>query len=141
MGIVIKLSTPHPVKIDLNKKLDPKQKTFQTFNVDALGFRKWKSSNVGCRSYQLTSTSQSAHGWQISWDWIAGNSYFLLQMIFIFCFSQPLGINIEGLNSLLLGIKLFIEIYSYRLWYMVFCTAKYNPMGHPEMCGPFLLLI
>ena len=25
----------HPVKIDLNKKLDSKQKTIQTFNIDA----------------------------------------------------------------------------------------------------------
>ena len=24
----------HPVKIDLNKKLDPKQKTIQAFNID-----------------------------------------------------------------------------------------------------------
>ena len=26
---------PKPVKIDLNKKLDPKQKTIQAFNIDA----------------------------------------------------------------------------------------------------------
>ena len=25
----------HPVKIDLNRKLDPKQKTIQAFNIDA----------------------------------------------------------------------------------------------------------
>ena len=25
----------HPIKIDLNKKLDPKQKTIQAFNIDA----------------------------------------------------------------------------------------------------------
>ena len=25
----------HPVKIDLDKKLDPKQKTIQAFNIDA----------------------------------------------------------------------------------------------------------
>ena len=25
----------HPVKIDLNKKLNPKQKTIQAFNIDA----------------------------------------------------------------------------------------------------------
>ena len=25
----------HPVKIDLNKKLEPKQKTIQAFNIDA----------------------------------------------------------------------------------------------------------
>ena len=24
----------HPVKIDINKNLDPKQKTIQTFNID-----------------------------------------------------------------------------------------------------------
>ena len=26
---------PHPIKIDLNKKFDPKQKTIQAFNIDA----------------------------------------------------------------------------------------------------------
>ena len=25
----------HPIKIDLDKKLDPKQKTIQAFNIDA----------------------------------------------------------------------------------------------------------
>ena len=34
-----------PVKIDLNKKLDPKQKTIETFNFDAQRFRKTKSEN------------------------------------------------------------------------------------------------
>ena len=34
-----------PVKIDLNKKLDPKKKTIQTFNIDAQGFRKTKNEN------------------------------------------------------------------------------------------------
>ena len=33
------------VKIDLNKKLDPKQKTNQTFNTDAQGFRKPRNEN------------------------------------------------------------------------------------------------
>ena len=33
------------VKVDLNKKLDPKQKTIQTFNIDAQGFRKTKNEN------------------------------------------------------------------------------------------------
>ena len=47
----------HPVKIDLNKKLDSKQKTIQPI---------------------------------------------------IFSFSEPLGINIESLNSLLLRNQLFI---------------------------------
>ena len=36
---------PQPVKIDLNKKLDPKQKTIQTLNIDAQGFRKTKNEN------------------------------------------------------------------------------------------------
>ena len=30
----IKLHEAKPVKSDLNKKLDPKQKTIQTFNID-----------------------------------------------------------------------------------------------------------
>ena len=34
-----------PVKIYLNKKLDPKQKTIQTFNIDAQGFRKTRNEN------------------------------------------------------------------------------------------------
>ena len=37
--------TTQPVKIDLNKKLDPKQKTIQIFNIDAQGFRKPKNEN------------------------------------------------------------------------------------------------
>ena len=55
VGIVIKLSTPHPVKIDLNKKLDPKQKTFQTFNVDANVFRKTRNENPPTRVIPVTS--------------------------------------------------------------------------------------
>ena len=34
-----------PVKLDLNKKLDPKQKTIETFNIDAQGFRKTRNDN------------------------------------------------------------------------------------------------
>ena len=34
-----------PVKIHLNKKLDPKEKTIQAFNIDAKGFRKTKNEN------------------------------------------------------------------------------------------------
>ena len=34
------LTHSHPIKIDLNKKLNPKQKTIQTFNIDAKRFRK-----------------------------------------------------------------------------------------------------
>ena len=32
----------HPVKIDLDKKLDPKQKTIQKFNIDAHSLEKQK---------------------------------------------------------------------------------------------------
>ena len=68
-------------------------------------------------SYQLTSAGQSAHGWQFGCHcWIAGNSCFLRQRIFISSFSEPLGINIEGLNSLFLGIQPFIKIYFHGLW-------------------------
>ena len=60
------------------------------------------------RSYQLISAGRSAHGWQIGRHWLAGNSYLPRQRIFIFCFSEPFGINSEILNSLLLGKGLFI---------------------------------
>ena len=59
-------------------------------------------SQIGNRSYQLT------HDWQIGRHWLAGNSFFPCWRIFISGFSKTLGINIEGLNSLLHGIKLFI---------------------------------
>ena len=39
------LKTSQPVKIDLNKKLLPKQKTVQIFIIDAQGFRKTKNEN------------------------------------------------------------------------------------------------
>ena len=61
---------------------------------------------MGNKNYQLTNAGQSANHGQIGWDWLAGNSYFPRQRIFIFF--EPLEINIEGLNSLLLGIQLFI---------------------------------
>ena len=66
---------------------------------------------MGNWSYQLTSAGRSAHGWLIDQHWLAGNSYFPCGRIFISCFSEPLGIKIEGLYSLLLGIQLFIQIY------------------------------
>ena len=34
-----------PVKTDLDKKLLPNQKTIQTLNIDAQGFRKTKNEN------------------------------------------------------------------------------------------------
>ena len=39
------MSVAHPVKIDLNKKLDPKQKTIRTYNVESQRFRKPKKEN------------------------------------------------------------------------------------------------
>ena len=40
------IETPHPIKIDLKKKLDPKQKNIQAFNIDALkGLRKTRNEN------------------------------------------------------------------------------------------------
>ena len=33
------------VKVDLNKKLDPKEKTIQAFNIDVKGFRKTRIEN------------------------------------------------------------------------------------------------
>ena len=53
---------------------------------------------MGNRSYQLTSASQSAHGWQVGQQGLAGNSYFPHGKIFITYFSEPLDINIEILK-------------------------------------------
>ena len=36
---------PQPVKVDLDKKLDSKQKTFQIFNIEAQVLRKTKNEN------------------------------------------------------------------------------------------------
>ena len=49
-----------PVKIHLNKKLDPEQKTLQAFNPRVQKNKKWKSFYMGNRSYLLTSAGQSA---------------------------------------------------------------------------------
>ena len=62
-------------------------------------------------SYQLTSTGPSANHGMMGRHWLAGNSHFPRERIFIFCFSEPLGINIEILNALLLWQPLFIQIY------------------------------
>ena len=43
--LVLGKSVTQPVKINLDKKYYPKQKTFQTFNIDAKGFRKTKNVN------------------------------------------------------------------------------------------------
>ena len=52
-----------PVKIHLNKKLDPEQKTLQAFNPRVQKNKKWKSFYMGNRSYLLTSAGQSALVW------------------------------------------------------------------------------
>ena len=44
-----------PVKIDLNKKSFPKQKTIQNFNIDAQGFRKTKNENPPTWEIRVTS--------------------------------------------------------------------------------------
>ena len=43
-----------PVKMNLNKKLDPKQKTIQTFHIDAQGFRKTKNENPPTWEMEVT---------------------------------------------------------------------------------------
>ena len=47
--------SPQPVKLDLNKKSFPKQKTIQNFTIDALGFRKTKYVNPSIREIGVTS--------------------------------------------------------------------------------------
>ena len=44
-----------PVKIDLNEKLDSKQKTSQIFNIDAQGFGKTKNENPPTQEIRVTS--------------------------------------------------------------------------------------
>ena len=44
-----------PVKIDLNKKSFPKQKTIQNFNIDAQGFRQTKNENSPTWEIRVTS--------------------------------------------------------------------------------------
>ena len=44
-----------PVKIDLNKKSLPKQKTIQNFTIDAQGFRKRKNENPSTRKMGVAS--------------------------------------------------------------------------------------
>ena len=44
-----------PIKIDLDKKLDPMQKTIQTFNIYAQRFRKTKNENPLTREIGVAS--------------------------------------------------------------------------------------
>ena len=48
-------SLTQPIKVDLNKKLDSKQKTIQIFNIDAQGLRKTKNINPPTREIRVTS--------------------------------------------------------------------------------------
>ena len=48
---IVKNCEPHPFKIDLNKKLDPKQITIQTFNIDAQRF--WKIKNENSLTWEI----------------------------------------------------------------------------------------
>ena len=92
-------SYSHQAKTDLNKKSGAMHQTLIFFNIDAQGFRLTKNENPPTR---VGVTSQPAHGWQIGRHRLAGNSHFPQWRIFIFCFSEPLGINIEeyeGLDS------------------------------------------
>ena len=95
-----------PVKLNSNKQLDPKQELFRPSIVMPKGSKKILLH--GKRNYQLTSAGRSANHGQIDHHWLAGNSYFPCGRIFISSFSEPLGINIEGLKSLLLWKELFI---------------------------------
>ena len=44
-GFLSKINYAQPVKLDLNKKSSPKQKTIQNFTIDAQGFRKTKNED------------------------------------------------------------------------------------------------
>ena len=43
------------IKMNLNKKLDPKEKTIQTFTIDAQGFREAKNENPPTWEIEVTS--------------------------------------------------------------------------------------
>ena len=49
------VNIPQPVKLDLNKKSLPKQKTIQNFTIDAQGFRKTKNENPPTWEMEVTS--------------------------------------------------------------------------------------
>ena len=46
---------PQPIKVHLDKKLDSKHKTIQTFNIDAQGFRKTRNENVSTQEIGVIS--------------------------------------------------------------------------------------
>ena len=45
----------HSNRIDLSKKWDPKQKTIQAFDIDALEFRKTRNKNAPMQNTEVTS--------------------------------------------------------------------------------------
>ena len=45
----------HPIKVGLKEKLDPMQRTIQTFNIDSQGFRKKRNENRPTREIGVTS--------------------------------------------------------------------------------------
>ena len=49
------LNNAQPAKIDLNQKSLPKQKTIQSFTIDAQGFRKTKNENPPMQEIEVTS--------------------------------------------------------------------------------------
>ena len=53
--LVVVSAKPQHVKIDLNEKLDPKQKIIQTFDIDAQGFRKTRNGNPPTQDIEITS--------------------------------------------------------------------------------------
>ena len=55
LGLLVKLQAPQPVEIDINKKLLPKQKTIQTFNIEAERFRKTKNENLPMQEIEVAS--------------------------------------------------------------------------------------
>ena len=71
---------------------------------------------MGNRSYQLTSAGRSANHGQIGRHWLAANFNLLRRRILIFCFSEPLGINIEEYEGLVHFTRLFIQIRFGVVW-------------------------
>ena len=51
----VEVTLSQPIKLDLNKKLDPKQSAIQTFNNYAQGFRKTRNENPPTQEMGVTS--------------------------------------------------------------------------------------
>ena len=100
--------------------------------------KKWKFFHSGNRSYQLTNAGQYAHDWQIGRHWLAGNSDFLHQRIFIFWFSEPLGINIEGSNFL---SKSTLTCCESNLAFLGLRQHKCNPLTNTFIIHAFIPIL